>query len=112
MRLPADGAPEDLGRGAEVDGAVGGLGVHALAEKAEVLHLLADEPLVEADLLTADDHNALPVRVPWAGSTLAVQPGGAERPPPTASFAAQTPKPYDWASRLLDPSNGARNRVL
>lgn len=58
---PADGAPEDLGGGAEVDGAVGGLGVHALAEEAEVLHLLTDEAAREADLLAANHHHFLAV---------------------------------------------------
>ena len=60
MYIPADGAPEDLGGGAEMDGAMGGFGVHALAEEAEVLHLLADEAAGEGDLLAPDDDDALP----------------------------------------------------
>ena len=59
--LPADGAPQDLGGGAEVDGPVGRLGVHPLAEEAEVLHLLADEAAGHADLLAADHHDLLAV---------------------------------------------------
>ena len=60
-RVPADGAPQDLGGGAEVDGPVGRLGVHPLAEEAEVLHLLADEATGHADLLAADHHDLLAV---------------------------------------------------
>ena len=60
-RVPADGAPQDLGWGAEVDGPVGRLGVHPLAEEAEVLHLLADEATGHADLLAADHHDLLAV---------------------------------------------------
>ena len=59
--VPADGAPQDLGGGAEVDGPVGRLGVHPLAEEAEVLHLLADEAAGHADLLAADHHDLLAV---------------------------------------------------
>ncbi|OAY70255.1 hypothetical protein ACMD2_06170 [Ananas comosus] len=59
---PAHGAPEDLGGGSEVDGAVRGLGVHALAEEAEVLHLLPHEPPREAQLLAPHHHHALPVQ--------------------------------------------------
>lgn len=58
---PADGAPENLGGGAEVDGPVRRLGVHPLAEEAEVLHLLADEAAGQADLLAADHHDLLAV---------------------------------------------------
>jgi hypothetical protein len=58
---PADGAPQDLGRGAEVDGPMGWLGVHPLAEKAEVLHLLAYESTRHTDLLAADDDHLLPI---------------------------------------------------
>jgi len=44
-----------------VDGAVRRLGVHPLAEEAEVLHLLADEAARHADLLAADDDHLLPI---------------------------------------------------
>jgi len=59
--IPADGTPEDLGGGAEVDGPVRRLGVHPLAEETEVLHLLADEAAGHADLLAADDDHLLPI---------------------------------------------------
>jgi len=59
--VPADGAPQDLGWGAEVDRPVGRLGVHPLAEEAEVLHLLADEATRHEDLVTAYHHNLLAV---------------------------------------------------
>jgi hypothetical protein len=58
----ADGAPEDAGGGAEVDGAMGGLGVHPLAEEPEVLHLLPDEPAGDAHLLAPHHHHPLPVQ--------------------------------------------------
>nr|GMD64236.1 hypothetical protein CKAN_00693800 [Ipomoea batatas] len=59
--LPSDGAPENLRRCAEVDGAVGGLGVHALAEEAVVLHFLTDEAAGEADFLAADNNHSLTI---------------------------------------------------
>jgi hypothetical protein len=49
----ADGAPEDAGRGAVVDGAVRGLGVHPLAEEAEEPALLARQAAGEGHLLAA-----------------------------------------------------------
>jgi len=45
-----------------VNGAVRRLGVHPLAEEAEVLHLLADEAARHADLLAADDDHLLPIQ--------------------------------------------------
>ena len=45
-----------------MDGAVRRLGVHPLAEEAEVLHLLADEAARHADLLAADDDHLLPIQ--------------------------------------------------
>lgn len=58
---PADGAPEDLGRGAEVDGTVRRLGVHALAKEPHVLHFLADEATGHANLFAADRDDFLSV---------------------------------------------------
>ena len=45
-----------------MDGPVGRLGVHPLAEEAEVLHLLADEAARHADLLAADDDHLLAIQ--------------------------------------------------
>ena len=39
-----------------MEGASGGVGVHALAQEALVLHLLADESSRDGDLLSAGDH--------------------------------------------------------
>nr|GMD66974.1 hypothetical protein CKAN_00693800 [Ipomoea batatas] len=44
-----------------MDGTVGGLGVHALAEEAVVLHFLTDKAAGEADFLAADHHHALSI---------------------------------------------------
>nr|GMD64239.1 hypothetical protein CKAN_00693800 [Ipomoea batatas] len=59
--LPSDGAPENLRGCTEVDGTVGGLRVHALAEEAVVLHFLTDKAAGEADFLAADHHHALSI---------------------------------------------------
>jgi hypothetical protein len=48
---------------------VGRLGVHPLTEKAEVLHLLADEATGHADLLAPDHHHALPVEINYKAVT-------------------------------------------
>lgn len=45
-----------------MNGAVRGLGVHPLAEEAQVLHLLSDETAGEADFLAADDDDSLAVQ--------------------------------------------------
>lgn len=42
--LPPDSAPKDLGRSAEVDGAMRRLSVHALTQEPQVLHLLPHQP--------------------------------------------------------------------
>lgn len=60
--IPTDGSPEDLRRGAEVNGPVRGLGVHPLAEKPEILHFLANEATGEADFLASDHHHSLAVQ--------------------------------------------------
>lgn len=59
--IPTNGAPEDLSGGTEVNGAMGGLGVHPLPQEAHVLHLLADQPAGDADLLAPDDDDFLAV---------------------------------------------------
>ena len=59
---PTDGTPEDLGGGAEVDGLMRGLGVHALTEEPQILHLLANESTREADLLASHYHHFLPIQ--------------------------------------------------
>lgn len=58
---PANSAPEDLSGGSEVNRAMRGLGVHALAEKAKELHLLANKPTRHTDLLATNDDDALPI---------------------------------------------------
>lgn len=60
--IPTYSPPENLGRSAEVNGTVRGLGVHPLAEEAQVLHLLADETAREADFLAADNDDPLAVQ--------------------------------------------------
>ena len=59
---PADGAPEDFRGGAEVNGAVGGFSVHALAEEPHVLHLLANKASGDAYLFAPQHHHLLPVQ--------------------------------------------------
>ena len=44
-----------------MDWAMGRLGVHALAEEAKILHLLAHEATGEADLLASDHHHLLTI---------------------------------------------------
>mmetsp|Transcript_12942 Transcript_12942/g.32813 ORF Transcript_12942/g.32813 Transcript_12942/m.32813 type:complete len:200 (+) Transcript_12942:886-1485(+) len=57
----ADGAPEDAGGGAEVDGALFGVGVHALAEEGEELALVAEEGAGDVDFFGAHDGDGLAV---------------------------------------------------
>ena len=59
---PTNGAPEDLGGGTEVDGAMGGFGVHAFAKEPQVFHLLPHQPARDANLFTANDHHFLAVQ--------------------------------------------------
>lgn len=59
--LPADRPPQDLGRGAEVNGPVGGLGVHPLVTEPSVFHLLAHESAGDGDLLAPHHHHSLPI---------------------------------------------------
>lgn len=59
---PTNGAPEDLSRSAEVDGTMRRLGVHALTEKPQVLHLLSHKPTRHTYLLAPNNHNFLAVQ--------------------------------------------------
>ena len=59
---PTNGAPEDLGGCAEVDGAVGRLGVHAFAEEPQVLHFLPHQTTGDANLFASHDHHFLSVQ--------------------------------------------------
>lgn len=58
----SDGAPQDFGGSAEVNGAVRRFGVHTLAEEPHVLHLLPDETSGNGYLLAPDHHHLLPVQ--------------------------------------------------
>ena len=59
---PTNGAPEDLGWGAEVDRAMGGFGVHAFAEESQVFHLLPHQTAGDANLFAAHHRNLLPIQ--------------------------------------------------
>jgi len=52
-------APEDLAGGTEMVGSTAGLGVHALAQKFQVLQLVTVEAARDADALTTDDDHLL-----------------------------------------------------
>jgi len=56
LASPAHGPPENTRGSAEVERASGGVGVHALAQEALILHLLANEPSRDGDLLSASNH--------------------------------------------------------
>lgn len=60
--VPTDGAPEDLSGGSEVDRTMGRLGVHSLAKKPHVLHLLANQTTGDTDLLAPNHHNLLTIQ--------------------------------------------------
>lgn len=60
--LPSDSSPEDFGGRTEVDGAVRGLGVHALSPESHVLHLLPHEASRYGDLIAAYDGYSLAVQ--------------------------------------------------
>ena len=57
-----DAAVEDAGGRAEVEGAVGGVGVGALAQFVEELELVAVEGAGDVDVLAAHAHDALAVQ--------------------------------------------------
>lgn len=59
---PTNCTPENLSRGAEVNGSMRRLGVHALAEESHVLHLLPYQSSGHANLLTPHHHHFLPVQ--------------------------------------------------
>lgn len=59
--LPTDSAPEDLGRGTEVDGTMRGLSIHALTEEPHVLHLLLNEATGDANLLAPHNNDLLAI---------------------------------------------------
>lgn len=53
---PADGPPQDLGGGPEMDGAMAGLSVHPFPKEPLVLHFLPDDAPGDVDLLCANNH--------------------------------------------------------
>jgi hypothetical protein len=78
-RSPADGPPQDAGRGAEVVGAPGGVGVVPLPQEALVLHLLAHQATGDDNLLAAGHHLPARGRVSTLGTLRGACPASLRR---------------------------------